>query len=498
MIRKLLLCCRGEIAMRFVRTCRELGIETTVAYPVEDMGAPYVMAANQRIPLQARTPSEAIPEVIAAARFAQADAIAPGYGPLAENAEFAELCAAEGFVFVGPNANAIRLSGDKLQAKTAAEQAGAPVIPGAMMPKDAETCVSIARRIGFPVILKAVLGGGGRGIRVAHDEKEFVTALQEVRREAYSAFGSDEAYIERFLGEQVRHIEVQVVADQHGRVVHLGDRECSVQRRRQKLVEEAPAPNLDDHIRQSLHLSALNIAKTIGYDSAGTVEFLVDPSGSFYFIEMNARIQVEHSVTESICGIDIVEQMIRSASGQPMTLEQESIHFAGHAIEFRICAEDPLENFFPAAGAVSSYIVPEGPGIRVDSGIACGTVQSLRFDSLCAKIIAHGRDRSQALFRATEALRELRVTGFPTNVPFHRWLLQHPDFARGVYNLGLVGEYSVTPAQKAAIRMELAVIAAISAFLTKRMKPSAESVRQNPAASLWRRRNEPRSYVDSI
>ncbi|QQC64388.1 acetyl-CoA carboxylase biotin carboxylase subunit [Paraburkholderia ginsengisoli] len=498
MIRKVLLCCRGEIAMRFIRTCRHLGIETIAAYPIDDVGAPYVTAANLSVPIQARTPSEAIPEVIAIARLTGADAIAPGYGPLAENAEFAELCVTEGFVFVGPNANAIRLSGDKIQARMAAEQAGASVIPGAMMPTDTNSCVSIARQIGFPVIVKAVLGGGGRGIRVAHTENEFISALQEVRREAHNAFGSDQAYVERFLGEQVRHIEVQVVADQHGRVVHLGDRECSVQRRRQKLVEEAPAPNLVDHIRQNLYLQATNLAKAIGYDSAGTVEFLVDPCGSFYFIEMNARIQVEHPVTESVCGVDIVEQMIRSACGQPLALDQDSIHFVGHAIEFRVCAEDPLENFLPAAGVASSYVVPEGPGIRIDSGITCGTVQSPRFDSLCTKIVVHGRDRSQALFRATDALREFRVTGFPTNVPFHRWLLRHPDFVCGTYNLGLMAEFIVTPAEKSAIRTELAIVAAISAFLREGIQPHAESTHKNMGASLWRLRNEPRSYVESF
>ncbi|MPW18726.1 Pyruvate carboxylase subunit A [Paraburkholderia piptadeniae] len=498
MIRRLLLCCRGEIAMRFIRTCRELGIETAVAYPVEDMGAPYVMAADRRIPLQARTPSEAIPEVIAAAKLLPADAIAPGYGPLAENAGFSALCASEGFVFVGPNVNAIRLSGDKLQARQAAEEAGVPVIPGAMMPADMDLCVSIARQIGFPIIVKAVLGGGGRGIRVAQDEHELVGVLEEVRREAQGAFGSDQVYVERFLGEKVRHIEVQIIADQHGTVLHLGDRECSVQRRRQKLVEEAPAPNLSARVRRSLYRSALGISKAIRYDSAGTVEFLVDPTGRFYFIEMNARIQVEHPVTESVCGVDIVEQMIRVASGEPLALEQDDIHLAGHAIEFRICAEDPLNSFFPVAGVVLSYAVPEGPGIRVDSGITSGMVQSPLFDSLCTKLIVHGRDRTQALFRATEALREFKVVGFPTNVAFHHWLLRHPDFIRGGYNLGLVGEFSVSAPEKTEIQKGLVAIAAVSAWLARRREPSADVATTAAPASPWRMRNQLRSYVDVI
>jgi len=493
MIRRLLLCCRGEIAMRFIRTCRELGIETAVVYPHEDSGAPYVMAATQRIPLQARTPSEAIPEVIAAAKLVHADAIAPGYGPLAENADFSALCVAEGFVFVGPKADAIRLSGNKFQARQAAEQAGVPVVPGAMMPADTVSCVRVARQIGFPIIVKAVLGGGGHGIRVAREETEFFGILEEVRREAKGAFGSDQVYVERFLGEQVRHIEVQVIADQHGNVVHLGDRECSVQRRRQKLVEEAPAPNLDDRIRQSLYRSALSMSKAIGYDSAGTVEYLVDPTGRFYFIEMNARIQVEHPVTETICGIDIVEQMIRVGSGEPLALEQDDIHFVGHSIEFRICAEDPLNNFFPAAGVVLSYIVPEGPGIRIDSGITRFTEQSTRFDSLCAKLIVQGRDRTQALSRAKEALREFKVMGFPTNVAFHQWLLRQPDFVQGSYDLGVMGQFSISAQEQAEIRKELVAIAAVSTWLTKCVDLSVDVGANASTASLWRMRNQPRA-----
>ncbi|MFE3781111.1 acetyl/propionyl/methylcrotonyl-CoA carboxylase subunit alpha [Amycolatopsis sp. NPDC059090] len=495
MIRKVLLCCRGEIAMRFVRTCRELGIDTVVNYPLEDEGAPYVMAADERVAMRAQSPAEAIPEVIAAAKLTNADAVAPGYGPLAENADFAELCAAQGLIFVGPSASAIRLSGDKLKARLTAEAAGLPVVPGATMPADADSCVQAARRIGFPVIVKAVLGGGGRGIRVAADEGELVGALQDVRREAQNAFGSAEIYVERFLGEQVRHIEVQILADRHGRMVHLGDRECSVQRRRQKVVEEAPAPNLDDEVRRGLHRAALDMAKAIGYDNAGTVEFLVDPDGTFYFIEMNARIQVEHPVTESVYGVDIVDHMIRSAAGEPLSLDQKNLGAVGHAIEFRICAEDPLGNFLPAAGALTSYVVPEGPGVRIDSGIASGAVQSPRFDSLCMKLILHGRDRAQALHRASQALRELRITGFPTNVPLHLWLLRHPNFVGGDYDLGIVGDFNLSGQEKSRISTELAVIAALSTFLTGHEDPTSGPLQKDCAPSRWRLRNEPRSYT---
>lgn len=490
MIRRLLLCCRGEIAMRFIRTCREMGIETAVAYPIEDLGAPYIHAADQCIPLQANTPFEAIPEVVEIAKRIHVDAIAPGYGPLAENAEFSARCTAEGFIFIGPNANVLRLSGDKLCARQAAKQAGVPVIPGTVMPTDVDSCVNIARQIGFPVIVKAVLGGGGRGIRVACDESELVGVLEEVRCEAQGAFGNDQVYVERFLGEQVRHIEVQIIADQHGKVLHLGGRECSVQRRRQKLVEEAPAANLNDDIRQSLYLAAVKMSKAIGYDSAGTVEFLVEPNGAFYFIEINARIQVEHPVTEAVSGIDIVEQMIRSAVGELLVLEQNNIRLVGHAIEFRICAENPLNNFFPEEGVVLSYVVPEGPGVRIDSGITLGSVQTLRFDSLCMKLIVHGRDRNQVLFRAAEALRELKIVGFSTNIAFHCWLLRHPDFMRGSYNLGLVGEFNVSTCERSDIENELAVIAAVSVWLTKFHNYKAEGVTKGPAASLWRIRNQ--------
>ncbi|QIY77870.1 acetyl-CoA carboxylase biotin carboxylase subunit [Chromobacterium violaceum] len=488
MIRRLLLCCRGEIALRFIRTCRLMGVETVAAYPAEDDGHPYVLAADQRFPIEAASSGSAMAEVLQVARLARVDAIAPGYGPLAENAEFAAACAEAGFIFVGPRPEAIRQSGDKLRAREAACLAGVPVIPGGHPGDGLEQSLDLAREIGFPVLIKAVMGGGGRGIRVVEAPEAFAGALDEVRSEALSAFGCGDVYLERFLGTAIRHIEVQVLGDKHGNVLHLGDRGCSVQRRRQKLVEEAPAPGLDAALRNELRLAALAIARQLGYDSAGTVEFLVAGDGRFYFIEMNARIQVEHPVTEAITGIDLVEQMIHVAGGGRLSLRQDDIEFRGHAVEFRLCAEDPRNQFFPAAGRVASYAVPEGEGVRLDSGVASGVAQSPRFDSLCAKLIVHQSSRERALARASHALGEFRLFGFPTNVPFHHWLLEQPQFRDGSYDLSLLEDFELPPERLHAVDRRAVFAAALATALAgvagRRPEGSA-------AVSGWKLRNDP-------
>ncbi|HDR9584314.1 TPA: ATP-grasp domain-containing protein [Burkholderia stabilis] len=461
-IRRVLLCCRGEIALRFIRTCRTMGIETVALFTDDDEHGAFVLAADSAFRIDAWDPASLIDTIASVAAMVGADAVAPGYGPLAENADFAAVCLAHRLTFVGPHVDAIRCTGDKIAARAAALRAGVPIVPGATVAGDTHVAAATAADIGFPILIKAALGGGGRGIRVVQGPEQFESALAEVRHEAQLAFGSDTVYLERFLGEHVRHIEVQVLGDRHGNLVHLGTRECSVQRRRQKIVEEAPAPALSDALRDRLHEAALNVAVEVGYDSAGTVEFLVDPDERFYFIEMNARIQVEHPVSEAITGIDIVEQMLRAAAGEQLGFTQQHIRFSGYALEFRVCAEDAHAGFLPTGGTVTYYRVPEGPGIRIDAGVHAGARQSSRFDSLCLKLIVSGATRDAALGRAQDALGELVIAGFSTNLPFHRWLLTHLPFRLGRYDLSIASDFPVAqgvPPDMARVLHALAAVA---------------------------------------
>lgn len=489
MVRRVLICCRGEIAHRFIRTCQLLGIETVVIYSADDDQAPFVLAADSSVRVQAWDPATLIQTVIDAALDSNADAVAPGYGPLAENADFAQACADAGLLFIGPNAAAVRHTGDKIAARAAAQRAGVPVVPGLTIDDDVETGARAADALGYPVLLKAALGGGGRGIRVVTQPDEFSGAFAEVRHEAIRAFGSGQLYLEKFLGEVVRHIEVQVLADQHGHYLHLGTRECSVQRRRQKIVEEAPAPNLSDEIRQRLHEAALAVAREVNYDSVGTVEFLVDASEQFYFIEMNARIQVEHPVTEQITGVDIVEHLIRSAQGQPLGLTQEQVRFHGHAFEFRLCAENAHGDFLPTGGRVIDYRIPEGPGIRVDSGIQIGSLMSPLFDSLCLKLIVSADNRAFAVRRARAVLEEWLVAGFSTNLPVHAWLLSYPAFVDGTYDLSICNHFPSAHALPAEDARLLHAVAALARHLE--LSPAAAPVPATASnqPSAWTRRN---------
>lgn len=487
MVSRVLICCRGEIAYRFIRTSQLLGIETVVIYSADDDEAPFVLAADATIRVEAWDPATLIETVIGAAVDCGADAVAPGYGPLAENAFFAEACGYAGLVFIGPNVAALRQTGDKIAARTAAQRADVPVVPGLTIDADVETGARAADALGYPVLLKAALGGGGRGIRVVAQPDEFAGAFAEVRHEAMRAFGSDQLYLEKFLGEAVRHIEVQVIADKHGHYLHLGTRECSVQRRRQKIVEEAPAPNLSDEVRQRLHDAALAVAREVGYDSVGTVEFLVDASEQFYFIEMNARIQVEHPVTEQITGVDIVEQLIRSAQDQPLSITQAQVQFHGHALEFRLCAESAHGDFLPTGGHVTDYRVPEGPGIRVDSGIQIGSLMSPLFDSLCLKLIVCANHRAFAVQRARAALDEWLVAGFSTNLPVHAWLLSYPPFINGTYDLSICNHF---PSAHALPAEDARLMHAVAALARHLQPPSAPTTR--PAShqtSAWTQRN---------
>jgi len=430
---KLLIANRGEIALRIIRTCRELGIRTVVAHSKADSDSLPRRLADESIcvgPDAARLSYLNIPAIISAAAVTDSEAIHPGYGFLAENAAFAEVCRACSITFVGPSPEAIRLMGDKAQARQLAKQAGVPVVPGSELPlKDAAEAVEVADRIGYPIIFKAAAGGGGRGMRIVRRREDVAQAFDACQSEAGSAFGSAEIYCEKYV-EGARHVEVQVLGDNNGIRIHLGERECSVQRRHQKLLEESPAPNLGAETRSGLHRAALTVAAAVNYVSAGTVEFIVDAEERYYFIEMNTRIQVEHPVTEMVTGIDLVREQIRIAAGEALGYRQDAVRLEGHAIECRINAEDP-ETFAPSAGRVVAWVPPGGFKVRVDSHLMAPYVVPPFYDSLLAKVIVHGGDRAEAVGRMRRALAETVVEGVKTSIPFHLKVLNDPAFLEG-------------------------------------------------------------------
>jgi acetyl-CoA carboxylase biotin carboxylase subunit len=434
MFRKVLIANRGEIALRVIRACRELGLATVAVYSEADHESLHVRFADDDVcigPAPARLSYLRIPALIAAAEITGADAIHPGYGFLAENAEFAETCAASGVTFIGPTAEQIRAMGDKAMARKIAQEVGIPVVPGSKgAVGDAAEAQRIAEGIGFPVLIKAAAGGGGKGMRVAHEPESFGQAFQLARNEALAAFGSSEVYVEKYLARP-RHVEIQVMGDRHGRVMHLGERDCSVQRRHQKLVEESPSPAVDADLRERMGDAAVRAAEKIGYVGAGTVEFLLDQDGSFYFMEMNTRIQVEHPVTEMVTNFDLVKEQIRVAAGEPMAFEIKGGRVRGHAIECRVNAEDPYRNFQPSPGAITTFHPPGGPGVRVDTHIYAGYTVPPHYDSLLAKVIVHGNNRTEALARMRQALDSFIIEGVTTTIPFLRRVIEHPDFAAG-------------------------------------------------------------------
>ncbi|MDJ0877631.1 MAG: acetyl-CoA carboxylase biotin carboxylase subunit [Halieaceae bacterium] len=433
MLDKVVIANRGEIALRVLRACKELGIKTVAVHSQADRELMHVKLADESVCIGPAPSTESylnIPAIISAAEVTDAVGIHPGYGFLAENADFAEQAENSGFTFIGPSADVIRLMGDKVSAIEAMKAAGVPTVPGSDGPldDDSERTVEIARRIGYPVIIKAAAGGGGRGMRVVQSEAALLNAVYVTQSEAAAAFGSDKVYIEKFL-ENPRHVEVQVLSDSHGNAIHLGDRDCSLQRRHQKVLEEAPAPGIPQEAREEVYAACTNACKEIGYCGAGTFEFLYE-DGGFYFIEMNTRVQVEHPVSEMITGIDIVKEQIRVASGMPLSFAQEDVTFEGHAFECRINAEDP-RTFMPSPGHVSHFHAPGGNGIRVDSHLYGGYSVPPHYDSLIAKIISYGETREVALARMRQALEELVVEGIRTNADLHRDLVRDAAFARG-------------------------------------------------------------------
>src|SRR5262245_10172418 len=437
MFHKILIANRGEIALRILRTCRDMGIRTVVAHSTADAGSRPVKLADESICIGPPEPRQSylnIPSIISAAAITDCEAIHPGYGLLSENATFAEVCRACGLTFIGPSPEAIRLMGDKAQARAMAKAAGAPIVPGSQGPLDGvDEAQSLADSVGYPVIVKAAAGGGGRGMRIVRERESLARAYATCQSEAQAAFGSSELYLEKFV-EDAHHVEVQVLGDKNGIRVHLGERDCSIQRRHQKLCEESPAPAISSATRSGLARAALTVANAVNYVSAGTVEFLVDRTGNFYFIEMNTRIQVEHPVTELTTGIDLVREQIRVAAGEPLGYKQDAIQPSGHAIECRINAEDP-EHFTPSPGRVTAWVPPGGPGVRVDSHIAAGDVVPPYYDSLIAKVIVHGRDRAEAVARMHRALSEMVLEGVKTTIPFHLKLLNDPIFLAGGFPL---------------------------------------------------------------
>jgi acetyl-CoA carboxylase biotin carboxylase subunit len=433
MFEKILIANRGEIALRVQRACRELGIKTVAVHSVADADAKYVRLADESVCIGPAPSSESylnVPAIISAAEVTDAEAIHPGYGFLSENADFAERVEKSGFVFIGPRPDTIRLMGDKVSAKQAMTKAGVPVVPGGdgALPEEPQEIVKVARKLGYPVIIKASGGGGGRGMRVVHTEAALVNAVSMTRQEAKTAFGNPTVYMEKFL-ETPRHVEIQVLADEHRNAVYLGDRDCSMQRRHQKIIEEAPAPLIPMKERVRIGERCAEACRKIGYRGAGTFEFLYE-KGEFFFIEMNTRVQVEHPVTEMITGVDIVKTQILVAAGQKLPFRQKDVAFRGHAIECRINAEHPYK-FTPSPGRITSWHVPGGPGIRVDSHVYHGYFVPPYYDSLIAKVIAYGDNRDQAIARMRVALSEMIVEGIQTNLPLHQELMLDASFMRG-------------------------------------------------------------------
>jgi len=441
---KILIANRGEIALRILHTCAEMGIATVAVHSTIDRQALHVQLADESVCIGPPPSGKSylnIPNIIAAALTRNATAIHPGYGFLAENARFVEICNDHKLTFIGPSKEAMLAMGDKSTAKKTMENAGVPTVPGSNgLLKDEDEAIAIAREIGYPVMIKATAGGGGRGMRLVRDKSDLVKLFQAAQGEAEAAFGNGGVYLEKFV-ECPRHIEFQIIADSHGNVIHLGERDCSIQRRHQKLLEEAPSAVLSPELRAKMGNAAVKAAKSINYVGAGTVEFLLDKSGDFYFMEMNTRIQVEHPVTEMITGLDLIAEQIRIAQGEKLRLTQEQVQLRGHAIECRINAEDPKYNFRPSPGRISAYLPPGGPGVRMDSHVYTDYEISPYYDSLIGKLIVWGENRDLAIRRMKRALRQCAITGVPTTIEFHQRILETPAFLKGEIYTNFIEEH---------------------------------------------------------
>jgi acetyl-CoA carboxylase biotin carboxylase subunit len=491
LFRRVLVANRGEIAVRVIRACRELGIESVAVYSEPDRTALHVRQADRAYPIGPAALAESylnVDKLIAAAKESEADAVHPGYGFLSERARFAAACNAAGLTFIGPSPEAITAMGDKIEARRLMTKAGVPVVPGSddALGSDDEVA-KIAKRIGFPLMLKAAGGGGGKGMRLVQAAGELQGALRGVRSEAKSSFGDDRVYVERAI-IRPRHVEVQVLGDTHGNVIHLYERECSIQRRHQKVIEESPSLAIDQKTREEMGRVAVQAAKAVDYVGAGTIEFLVDQERNFYFLEMNTRIQVEHPITEAVTGVDLVKAQIEIAAGRPLAWKQRDVSQRGWAIECRIYAEDPENNFLPAPGRIEVLRAPSGIGVRDDSGVAEGFEVTTHYDPMLSKLIAWGGSRDEAIERMLRALREYTVVGPTTNIAFHRWALQHPAFRAGDIDTGFIGREFRPELLGTGANQDLPLIAAAIANVA-RARAGLNGTRPTAAAearSRWR------------
>lgn len=449
MFQKVLIANRGEIAVRVIRACRELGIRTVAVYSEADSEALHVKLADEAYCIGPKTSKESylnVTSIMSVATKVGADAIHPGYGFLAENADFAEICAACNITFIGPDPEAIVKMGDKATAKDTMKAAGVPTVPGTEgLIEDIAEAIQTANEIGYPVMVKATAGGGGRGMRVAVDDADLEKAIRQAQNEAKTAFGNPGVYLEKFV-EGPRHVEIQIMADKHGNAVYLGERDCSIQRRHQKLIEEAPSPALSEELRQQMGEAAVAAAKAVSYHGAGTVEFLLDKHGKFYFMEMNTRIQVEHPVTELVTGYDLIKEQLTVAAGEPLSFRQEDIRLNGWAIECRINAENPAKNFMPSPGRITEYLPPGGFGVRVDSAAYAGYAIPPYYDSMIAKLIVWGATREEAIQRMKRALHEFAIDGIKTTIPFHLKVLDHEKFISGDFDIKFLEEHDINGA----------------------------------------------------
>ena len=466
-IGKVLVANRGEIAIRVFRTCRELGIGTVAVFSDADRSALHVRMADEAYRVGPAPSSESyldIEAVLDAAKRSGADAIHPGYGFLSENAGFAERCEAEGLIFIGPPAPAIAAMGDKAAARKLMLEAGVPMAPGVVDPVESkDEAAKIAAEIGYPVLIKAAAGGGGKGMRIVRSSDDLASSFDAARREAEAAFGDGRVYVEKYI-DHPRHIEIQILADKHGNVIHLGERECSIQRRHQKVVEESPSCIVDGELREKMGSAAVEAARACGYTNAGTVEFLVDADRTFYFMEMNTRLQVEHPVTEIVTGIDLVAQQIRVAEGETLGFNQEDVTLSGHAIECRVYAEDPVANFLPDPGPLHRHRLPSGPRVRVDSGVEEGSEIPIHYDPMISKLVAWGADRDEAIRTMRRALDEYRIAGVQTTIPFCRYVMDHEDFVSGQFSTHFVQD-RYDPKRLAAISDDDRLKSALAALL---------------------------------
>lgn len=491
MFKKILVANRGEIAVRVMRACRLMGIESVAVFHEVDKESPFVHYADYAFRIEADTPKAAyldIDKIIEIAKTSGSEAIHPGFGFLSENSKFAAAVRDAGLTFIGPDSYAIEVMGNKTAARELMSQADVPIVPGTKEKIDAETAKILADEMGYPVLLKAAAGGGGKGMRKVSEPSEVISEFEAAQREAKNAFGDDSVYIEKFI-ENPKHIEIQVIADKHGNYAHLGERDCSIQRRHQKVIEEAPSNVLSEEKRNEMGEVAIKAAKACNYYNAGTIEFLYDKTGNFYFLEMNTRLQVEHAVTEMVTGIDLVREQINIAYGNELSFRQEDIEIKGHAVECRIYAEDPFSNFMPDTGHLKYVRQPSGYGVRVDSGIETGSEVTMHFDPMLAKLVTHGSDRNEAISRMETALSNYKIKGIKTVIPFLLAVMRHPEFRYGYFDTGFIEhsfDFEVLEQMK---KEHEELIAAIAAFGYRMSTKSATPIESKPQVSKWKEKH---------